>query len=422
MNTNEIHVGPQSTDLRGNTSRIIQMAIDTLVRRGGGVVQLDTGEYILSDSLRMGSNITLRGAGKETLLKRVPVVNCGLVCDADKAQTQISPIQPELFEAGMGVSLWFNGQSNRYMPRYITHIEDGILYLDDFLDTDYRAVEGGIVTNEFPMIHGERADDVVIENLSIDGGGPNDDGYGSPGIYARRSKRWLVKNVQVTNCVGDGLIFSQQSTHGRVEDCEFSHCTNYGAHPGSHSAHTTFTRNDIHHNGSDGLYICWGISHSTFTHNTIHHNGWKNFRHGISIGHKDTDNLIADNHVYENWKHGIHFREKTPANSAHRCIVRDNLIENNGTLPDNVPEQWRYLPADELRGYGVSLYGSTEDLLFERNTIRETRADTEKAQMHAFYVGENIINLQLKDNVIEGHPSEAIDDRSGKVQEAVHSS
>ncbi len=415
--SNEITVGPNSDDIRGSSGRHIQIAIDALQRRGGGTVYLEAANYVLSDSLRMTSNIHLCGVGPETLLTRVPTINCRLRADADKAQTEVWPVEPALFQVGMAVSLHYQG-SNRYMPRFITHIEDGILYLDDFIDQDYRAEEGAIVSNEFPMIHGERADDVCIRDLRIDAGGPNQDGYGSAGIYARRSKRWLVSHVQVHNCVGDGLIFSQQSTHGLIEDSEFSGCTNYGVHPGSHSAHCSITRCDIHHNGSDGLYICWGISHSSFTHNTIHHNGWKNFRHGISIGHKDTDNLIAENHVYENWKHGIHLREKTEMNSAHRNIIRKNIIENNGTLPENVPEQWRSLPEDELRGYGISVCGITKDVIIEQNVIRDTRAPADKAQQHALFVGPAVTGLLWRNNDVSGHPAEDVDDRSGLLHDA----
>ncbi|NRA37889.1 MAG: right-handed parallel beta-helix repeat-containing protein [Planctomycetes bacterium] len=414
MNSNEIHVGPKNCDICGNTGRHIQIAIDALTRRGGGIIQLDAGEYLLSDSLRMGSNITIRGAGSDatngTVLKRIPVVNCGLRCDGDKAQTQISPVDPSLFTAGMGVSLT-GISSNRHQPRYITHIDNGILYLDDHLDIDYIAEDGAVLSNEFPMIHGYKTDNVCVENLLIEGGGPNDDGYGSPGIITWRCKHWRVSAVHVNNCVGDGLIFADQSCYGIVEYSEFSNCTNHGVHPGSHSAHFTLKHCQIHHNGSDGLYICWGITHSSFTDNSIHHNGWKKFRHGISIGHKDTDNLLADNHIFENWKHGLHVRIKTEANSSHRCIIRNNIIENNGCLLKNVPEQYQDLPVDELRGYGISLWGKAEDLLIEKNTIRETRPDAEKAQIHALYIGADIVNLQLNDNTFDGHPQSAIDDR-----------
>ena len=417
MRTNHIHVGPSSTDIVGNSGRHIQLAIDALSRHGGGVVELEAATYVLNDSLRMADNVALRGQGAETVLTRNPVVVSALRCDADKAQDEISPVDASLFTAGMGVALHYASHTNRYMPRYITHVKDNILYLDNLIDTDYIAEDGAVVANEFPMIHGERVDDVSIEQLSIDGGAQQGDLYGSPGIYVRTGKRWRISHVYVRNCIGDGLIFSQQSTHGHVEHSEFSHCSKFGVHPGSHSAHCCVEYSDIHHNGADGLYICWGITNSRFEHNRIHHNGMRLFRHGISIGHKDCHNVIASNHVYENAKHGIHMRMKTFANAPHDNLIEENIIENNGCAREDIPERFKALPQEELTAYGLSVFGPTQRVQIRKNIFKENRG----LGASAIYLGPEVRDVTCSENEFQGTFVSLTDDCAADASNQVQS-
>jgi hypothetical protein len=171
----------------------------------------------------------------------------------------------------------------------------------------------------------------------------------------------------------------------------------------------------MHHNGSDGLYICWGIRGGEFLDNEIYENGLIQYRSGISIGHKDTDCLIARNRIYGNKKYGICFRRKTEGNAAHRATVRENVIENNGSAPGELSDVKKRIEPWESIGCGVNVSGMTKDLTLERNVIRETRGEGSKWQRHGVMLREGVGGVKLVENVIEGHPDEAVVDLAGAV-------
>jgi len=419
-----ITVGRRDADVVGSDNRAIQLAIDALSLRGGGTVRVLPGEYTLIDAVHLRSNVNLIGDREKTILKRCPAVSSRLLKDADIGQKEITPRDASLFKVGMGVICRSKKtESMSTMPLTITRIENGVLYVNDYINHDYTAEEDswgrgghdGLVANVFPLVHGYEVENVVVDGFTIDSKVNDDPGWAgvnSGGLYLRRCKHCTIRNVTSINCLGDGIRFGQNE-HITVEDCETAYNNNYGIHPGAHSPWTIVRRCHIHHNGSDGLYICWGVREGEFTDNIIHHNGSRNHRSGISIGHKDTDNLIARNHIYENWKHGINFRRKTEANGAHRNIVRDNIIENNGRPTDEIPESLRHLPLHTLTGCGVHISAITHDLVFENNTIRETRKGNKRQQLHAFYISDGVSRVKMINNKISGHPQEAIVDKSG---------
>ena len=147
--------------------------------------------------------------------------------------------------------------------------------------------------------------------------------------------------------------------------------------------------------------------------NDIHHNGHLMWRSGISIGHKDADNLLVGNHVYENCKYGVCIRRKTEANGAHRCVYRENVIENNGQDLAGIPEDCKWLPDRERVACGVHVEGVTKDLTFERNVIRETRPEGQQWQRHALYLAPDVSGCRMIENEMAGHPDDDIVDESG---------
>ncbi len=415
-----VTVGPSDADIVGADGRTIQLAVDALSLRGGGTVRLKAGEFVLQDALRLRTNVNVIGEGPDrTILRRRPLAWSRLATDADISETRIVPENAEDFRAGMGVCIWDNrsGWGFSSLPQVVREVRDGALFLNGHMDAERYAENDGLVANYFPLVLGYGADNCCLEGLTVDGAVEDADGVlGSmrtPVVYLFRSKRCTIRSIASKNGRGDGICCGKSSLFATVEDCETSHNTFHGIHPGSHSAGCAVRRCHIHHNGSDGLYICWGIRRSIFEDNEIHHNGWRIFRSGICTGHKDTDNVIARNHVYENVKHGISFRKKTEANSPHRNVLRDNVIENNGVSPDEVEELAEGLPKDEIKGCGIYVSGMTQDLLLERNTIRETRPEGERLQRHALYLAPGVKRVKMLENLIEGHPEEPVVDKSG---------
>lgn len=421
----EIIVGPPGSgaNVVGTTGQCIQIAIDALALRGGGLVRVLPGEYVLDASIRLRPHITLCGDRARTLLRRGPLVWSPLALDADISQTEITPERPEGFRPGMSVCTWDNasGWAAVFLNYAITRIAGGVLHLHDYMVDDRRAECQGRVVNFFPMVLGVKADGAVLEGFTIDAAVTDPDGVlagmRTAVVHFWRSPGVVVRNCTIRNGRGDGLCFSKSSINALAEDCEVHDNDFYAIHPGSHSAGAKVRRCDMHHNGADGLYICWGIRGGEFVDNHIHHNGTRLFRSGICTGHKDTDNLIARNHIHDNKKYGIAFRRKTLGNAAHRTIVRDNLIENNGARADEFLDIRRQIDAAEAIGAGIHISGMTRDVVLENNTIRETRSGAERTQKHAVILAAGVAGTRMKGNTFAGHPENAVVDLSGETNQ-----
>lgn len=415
----EISVGPSGADVVGTTGRAIQIAVDAIAARGGGTVRVLPGEYVLADAVRLRSHIALVGDRERTILRRGPLVWSRLAVDADTGQRELTPEDASAFRPGMGVCLRDDagGWVLSSRPYVVTGIEGGRLLLNDLMVHDRLTEAGGVVANHFPFILAVGQQGVVVDGFTLDGQVDDPDGVladmRSSLVYLHCTPGSTVRNVMARHARGDGICFADASTGTTVEDCEACENTKYGIHPGSHSAHSAVRRCRIHHNGSDGLYVCWGIHHSEFTDNEIRHNGLTELRSGMSIGHKDADNLIARNRISENKKFGVCVRRKTAANGAHRCVYRDNVIENNGSRADELADVKSRLEPWEVVGCGVHVSGMTRDLVFEGNTIGETRRGEARTQQHALRLAEGVSGIRMVGNTITGHLGQAVLDESG---------
>jgi len=417
-NQTMLSVGPENADITGSDGAAIQRAVDMLAEQGGGIVRVLPGTYICPDAIRLRSHVHLTGEKESTILVHGPVPASPLAVDADIGEKQITPASTEGFEPGMGIILRdrTKPQVLAPMPLTIDRIENGTLYVNDWLIHDWCAEEEGCVVAYAPLIHAYEVEDVAVDGFTLDGAVENPpaelEGLWGGNLYFRRVEGATIRNVISRNAYGDGLRFGQ-SRNITVEDCETHHNSHYGIHPGSHARPVHFSRLHIHHNGSDGLYICWGIQNSVFEDCDIHHNGQRIYRSGISIGHKDVDNLFIGNHIYENCRNGITIRVKTEANGAHRNTFRNNLIENNGSRKEDIPKWLRdILPKEELTACGICVSGITRDLTFENNTIRETRKGDARLQRHGIVLSSEVSGTRLKNNTVEGHPAGDIIDQS----------
>lgn len=417
IETNPTHqiitVGLKDADINGSDNLAIQAAIDLLYNRGGGTVKILPGEYILYNSIHLRTNVNITGDSKSTILKRCPAVSSQLMVDADVFEKQIIPNDPTLFKVGMGIVCRSKNLMNAMVnaPLTITAIEDGKLYVGDYIPFDFAAdtnSEGetgynGVVANIFPMILGHLVENVTIDGLIINSYVNECQGWENVrtgGICLSTCKNSTIRNVKVSNVQGDGILIIDASNNITVENCESANNTYHGIHPGSHSTSITVRNCNIHHNGFDGVYICWGVKNSLFTGNEVYHNGITSKRHGISIGHKDNFNIIERNHIYENAVCGIHFRIKSEANGAHNNLIRGNTIENNG------------LPGLVERGYGIRISGVTHDIVIENNVIRETRKGDSMLQKNAILLLPGVSKVQLINNEMCGHLEDDVVDNS----------
>ena len=379
-----ITVGGADADIPGFTSGAIQIAVDAVKTRGGGTVKLNPGTYDITGPVRLSDNITLKGSGKSTILKKCNGFSTSYIVDADWGMMKAVVKDASGFRTGMGIQLYDDNNKGGWdvTTAVITDIKDNVIYFDNGTVNDYIAALNGIVSNGCSIVEAVDAENVKISDLIVEGNKSKNDyinGCRGGGIYIHKSKNCLVENVQVNEFNGDS--FSCQVTENiTFRGCEASYGDGLGFHPGTGSDRPTVENCISHHNKGDGLFLCWRVQNGTFRNNTI----YANLDNGISIGHKDTDNIFENNHVYENANHGVLFRNENEQNAGHRNIFISNTIENNGT-------------AKESAGFYIG--GTTNTITIKDNIIRSEGKGNQKT---AIIVGKNSSNVTAEGNKIIG--------------------
>jgi hypothetical protein len=241
----------------------------------------------------------------------------------------------------------------------------------------------------FPILGGEFVTNVAIEGLTLDGNRANNaelDGNYAGCVFLQDCADVTIRRVVARDYHGDGI--SWQICHDvLVEDCESRNHTGLGLHPGSGSQRPVVRNNRIAGCGI-GLFFCWGVRYGLAESNTIEDTRTA----GISVGHRDTDNLIRNNTVARSGQAGILFRaERGPGFTGDRNTVEGNTVTDTG--------------GEEAAA--VDVQGTTANLVFRRNVLRETRGAARRA---GFRLGSDTKDVTLDGNTVEGF-SRAVDDR-----------
>lgn len=376
-------------DVIGNDNVALQKAADLL--RPGDTMTIGEGVYTMNNSLRIPSGVTVRGVPGRSILRKSAGVESALTEDGDYGETGLRVAEPEKFKPGMGIAISDDKLSSGWdiSISTIAAVEDNLLRVTDMSlrDYDHERMHAR-VRNSFPILCVMDAQNVVLEDLTVDGNKAENaylDGCRGGAIYL-----YHVKDITVRNCVahdynGDGISF-QITSNVQVLNCESYGHTGYGVHPGTGSERPTIQNCRVHDNGQVGIFLCWRVRHGKISHNTIESNG----KYGISIGHKDTDNEFDDNTIVRNGVTGVLFRDETFANSGHRNTFRANRILDNG---------------DDKQGYGFLVYPHAGDIVIEHNQIAETR-EKGKTQRFGVYKLSGAGNVILKDNELKGHEAD----------------
>lgn len=384
-----LSVGGPDADVPGFTNKAIQFAIDALAQSGGTVI-LTKGTFYINSPVHLRSNIQLKGSGPETILRKANGVQTHYVVDADYGELKLTVEDPAGFEPGMRIQVTDSDNSSCWnvSTALITEIEDNIIYIDSYLIRDYRSDKNGLVSNASSVIEVVGAENVKINNLTVDGNGDNNfpaDGCNSAGILILKSKKVNVDHVLVRDFNGEGISW-QITENVHITNSEISGSGDIGMHPGTGSPLSVIEGNKVHDNVVDGLYICWRVHHSLVENNQFYNNG----RYGICTGHKDTDVLFENNHIYDNGSDGINLRGEREANAPHRNTFVNNIIENNGT---------------KNGGYGISINSPAHDVLLKNNIIRDTGNGTQKA---GIYIYKNGTKPQMENNKISSPANQDI--------------
>ena len=379
-----ITVGGSGADISGFTSEAIQIALDAIRTRGGGIVKLNPGIFKIIGPVRLSDNTSLIGSGKETILQKCDGFNTSYIIDADWGMLKAVVKDVSGFKMGMGIQLYDDEHKQGWdvTTARITDIKDNIIYFDNNTNYDYLSSLNGTVSNGCSIVEAVGVENVKIADLVVEGNkGKNEyiNGCRGGGIYIHKSKNCLVENVKVNEFNGDS--FSWQITENiTVRGCEVSNGNGLGFHPGTGSDHSVIENCISHHNKGDGIFLCWRVQNGIFRNNTVYANG----DNGFSIGHKDTDNIFENNHVYENSNHGVLFRNENEQNSGHRNTFTNNIIENNGVKRES---------------QGFHIGGETHDINIKNNTIRSTGKGN---QSIAIFVGKKSSKITAADNQISG--------------------
>lgn len=379
-----ITVGGPTADISGFTSEAIQLALDALKTRGGGVVKLSPGTFEIIGPIRLASNTSLIGSGKSTILHKCDGFRTSFIVDADWGMLKAVVKDVSGFKIGMGIQL-FDDQHDQgwdVTTAKITDIQDNVIYFDNRTVNDYLASLNGTITNGCSIIEAVEVENVKIADLAIEGNKATNDyinGCRGGGIYIHKSKNCTVENVRINEFNGD--TFSWQITENiTIRGCEASNGGGLGFHPGTGSDRSVVENCISHHNRGDGIFLCWRVQNGIFRNNTSYANG----DNGISIGHKDTDNIFENNRVFENAHHGVLFREENEQNSGHRNTFTNNVIENNGM---------------KLESSGFYIGGETHDITITNNILRSTGKGK---QTTAIFIGKKSSKVTAKDNQISG--------------------
>jgi parallel beta-helix repeat protein len=379
-----ITVGGPGADVPGFTSEEIQIALDAVKARGGGVVKLNPGTYQIIGPVHLSDNTSLTGSGETTILKKCDGFKTSFIVDADWGMLKAIVKDASGFKKGMGIQLYDSEHSQGWdvTTAVITDIQDNTIYFNNRTVNDYLASLDGTVTNSFPIIEAVDAENIKISDLVVEGNKNTNEylnGCRGGGIYIHKSRNCLVENVRVNEFNGD--TFSWQITENiTIRGCEASNGNGLGFHPGTGSDHSIVENCTSRNNKGDGIFLCWRVQNGIFRNNTVFGNG----DNGISIGHKDTDNVFENNHIYENGSHGVFFRNENEQNSGHRNSFTNNTIENNGISAESC---------------GFYIGGETHDINIKNNIIRSTGKGNQKT---AILVGKKSSKVTASGNSISG--------------------
>jgi parallel beta helix pectate lyase-like protein len=375
-----------AADVVGTDNVALQKAADLL--QPGDTLAIGEGTYTMDNGVYLPSDVTVRGVAGKTILLKNAGVESMLEDDGDFGETEIFVTEPAKFRPGMGITVFDDVLKSGWdiSTTTVTAVDGNRLEIFPRTERDYELANNNArVKNTFPILCAVDAENVVIEDMIVDGNRAENayiDGCRGGAIYLYRVRNITVRNCVARNYNGDGISF--QITEGvKVLNCESHGHSGYGVHPGTGSADALVKNNHLHDNDDIGLFLCWRVKNGEFSDNVMENNG----NYGISIGHKDTDNLFVNNKITRNGHSGVFFRRETFKNSGHRNTFRDNIIEDNG---------------NPKTGYGFYIQPLAGDIVIENNRIAETRKE-EGTQRYGVYKVTGAGKVTLNNNRMEGN-------------------
>ncbi|MEN8227023.1 MAG: right-handed parallel beta-helix repeat-containing protein [Bacteroidota bacterium] len=392
-------IGQDQGDLQGNDDKIIQAGIEYLHRLGGGILHIYPGIYEMNNALYMRPNITIRGSGEMTILRKTDGVVTAIIRDVDWYEYAVQVENIQGFTEGGGIMLRspVEGSDWAYdiFRGTVIRIEGDVLFLDNMPYENFWVEKEATAATIFPLLTAaEETDHVHIEDIVLEGNKANNElinGNYAGALFIQNCDNWSFKNVTARNYNGDGYSFQV------CDDIHFNHCTSQnngglGFHPGSGSQRPIF-RNCTSTGNDQGIFFCWGVNYGLVENCVLSGNR----KYGISIGHRDTDNIIRGSAITANGEVGILFREtggEDGFRAGHRTTIEDCDINDNGKKQD---------------GRGIDIRGEIMDIAIKKSRIGNTNA--QKQQKTAIRISKNSERITLTENRYLNSPAEIEDHR-----------
>lgn len=389
-----ITVGVDAGDFVGSTDRALQAAIDYLDGLGGGTLRILPGEYHLGNALYLRNNIAIEGSGEQTRLVKKPSVATPLAEDSDWYQRDILVEDGSAFSLGDGVIVRAknpHGGGMNIAKRTLVGRTGNRFWLDHPLGTNFWADQDAQLISLFPLITGERLQNIAVRNLVLEGNrSANErlDGNYAGCIFLEDCRDVQFEGVTAQNYHGDG--FSWQICHDVVvRNCRSINNSDLGFHPGSGSQRPVIENNYAEGNRI-GIFVCWGVKHGVIEGNRVVASG----DYGLSIGHRDTDNRIVNNEFEKSGKVGILFRnEPNEGRCPHRNIVERNRIVDSGRGSE---------------GVGIDIQSETRDITLKGNELKETSGEEGRIGVR---IGPAVGTVTLDQNTFSGYRQTVVDQR-----------
>lgn len=381
----------------------IQEAIDKLAP-DGGVVVLSPGEYLLRQSIRVRSGVTLRGVGEKSVLRKSKQVGSKLTAPTEGRSARVE--NAEVFREGDEVAFydrttvgWFHGHA------IVTGIRGNELLLNKNPGGKFDPANGGAVVNIFSAIRGVGTSrgaglsGVILKDLTVDGRsdenpGPSVVAPRAPGKPAELGFQFAAVNImdatglriegcRVRGWPSDGISV-QRGSGNTVTKCVVETCRGPGYHAGGGERDSVFFENEARGNLGDGFYFCAKVTRVTVRDNKF----IGNKASGIGgLGEwGDRENTVENNLCESNGTSGIALWDG-----------EGNTLKNNTCVNNSQREPGRWS--------GISL-AATQGTVLSDNVCSDRQAT--KTQKHGIYESPNCRGNTFTRNDCRGNAQEGL--------------
>jgi hypothetical protein len=168
-------VGQEKADLVGSNEKVIQAAVDSVARFGGGTVKILPGTYSFRNAVYLQNNVRILGSGPETVIIKEPSSIAKLADDSDWFDQEITFVEANGFKLGDGICIRVKdpGQRGAQGIKRTLVARNGNRFKLTARCGKTSSCRANRVESLFPLFSGEYISDVRVENIALDGNKAN---------------------------------------------------------------------------------------------------------------------------------------------------------------------------------------------------------------------------------------------------------